>query len=137
MSQWFDLSESFSRPLLLKDKQSLKDGGTAASLAERHPRPRNSPKTGKNVTNNGLRHFVRVFQTCLSRSALQVSQKYRTWRHPSEVLPFPMPQECPKISSKDSYLVRAPNARLHRKILVAKCFPGCAEGLSQGQPLSP
>ena len=33
--------------------------------------------------------------------------------------------------------IPAPKARLYRKVLVAKCLPGCAEGPCQGRPLSP
>ena len=40
-----------------------------------------------------------------------------------------------KNKSKEAYLVPAPKARLCRKVLVAKCLPGCAEGPYQGQPL--
>ena len=53
--------------------------------------------------------------------------------------PSPMPQgpRMPNNKSKEARLVPAPKARLYRKVLVAKCLPGGAEGPYQGQPLSP
>ena len=47
------------------------------------------------------------------------------------------PKNAPQKKSKEACLVPAPKARLYRKVLVAKCLPGCAEGPCQGQPLSP
>ena len=49
----------------------------------------------------------------------------------------PHSPKMPKNKSKEAYLVPAPKARLYRKVLIAKCLPGCAEGPYQGQPLSP
>ena len=43
----------------------------------------------------------------------------------------------PKNKPKEAYLVPAPKARLHPKVIIAKCLPGGAEGPYQGQPLSP
>ena len=69
----------------------------------------------------------------LKSQGFQASQRYPTRRHPS-----PLP-DCPRMlpkKSNEAYLVRAPKARLYRKVLVAKCFEGCAEGPYQGKALS-
>ena len=58
---------------------------------------------------------------------------------PYQVPPWSLP-DAPgmlKNKSKEAYLAPAPKARLYRKVLVAKCHPGCAEGPYQGQLLSP
>ena len=52
---------------------------------------------------------------------------------PLELSPHVMPQN----KFKEAYLVPALKARVYRKVLVAKCLPGCVEGPYQGQPLSP
>ena len=77
--------------------------------------------------------LVRVFQTRLSWCALRIAHRYRPRRHPSPLPDFP---RALKNQSKEASLVRAPKARLYCKVLVAKCFPGCADRLCQGQPLS-
>ena len=58
---------------------------------------------------------------------------------PYQVPPWSLPDapRMPKNKSKEAYLVPAPKARLYRKVLVAKCLPGGAEGPHQGQSLSP
>ena len=55
---------------------------------------------------------------------------------PYQVPPWSLPDalRMPKNKSKEACLVPAPKARLYRKVLVAKCFPGCAEGPCLGQP---
>ena len=69
------------------------------------------------------------FVKCVSGFA-EVPYQVPTWTLPDA-------PRMPKNQSKEAYLVPAPKARLHRKVLVAKCLPGCAEGPCQGQPLSP
>ena len=63
------------------------------------------------------------FVKCLSGLA-EVPYQVPPWS-------FPDAPRMPKNKSKEAHLLLAPKARLYRKFLVAKCFPGCAEGPCQ------
>ena len=81
-------------------------------------------KSSKNAVFRGKRHDNKILKL-----------KILLWRNFVVVAQAP---KCPKISRKSfAYLVPAPKARLYRKVLVAKCLPGWAEGPYQGQLLSP
>ena len=58
---------------------------------------------------------------------------------PYQVPPWPLPDasRMPKNKSKEAYLVPVPKACRYCKVLVVKCFAGCAEGPCQGQPHLP